>query len=337
MRVHKPRSRGFTLIELLVVIAIIAILIALLLPAVQQAREAARRSTCKNNLKQIGLALANYHDIYSSYPIGARAAQSGTWGPSWWAAVLPQIDQAPLFQRLNFNGVHPGWAYNGVSGGKLNVPIINGIRIAVMLCPSSPLPEFRNVGSANAIAPQYTGISGAVNDTNTPPQFINKPNEQYFCCGCCGGGAASGLASSGGTMLRARPTKIRDMTDGASNVMMVGECGNFVANVGQIAAGKTVQINQNHGWLMGTPSSNPKSSNRAFNITTIRYPPNSSQNGLPGVANNDGPNNGLYSAHVGGVQCVFGDGRVVFISNNINMLTLRRICSRADGIPAGSY
>src|SRR5438094_3648174 len=112
--------KGFTLIELLVVIAIIAILIALLLPAVQQAREAARRSQCKNNLKQIGLALHNYHDIYKMFApagfgsnaFGGHCADHSTeddignnrgWVISWAASILPQIDRTPLYKTINFN------------------------------------------------------------------------------------------------------------------------------------------------------------------------------------------------------------------------------------------
>ena len=91
------KRRGFTLIELLVVIAIIAILIALLLPAVQQAREAARRSTCKNNLKQIGLALHNYHDVFGTFPIGSQVTY---YRANWRSAILPYIDQAPAYNKL---------------------------------------------------------------------------------------------------------------------------------------------------------------------------------------------------------------------------------------------
>src|SRR6188768_3507660 len=110
------RKSGFTLIELLVVIAIIAILIALLLPAVQQAREAARRTQCKNHLKQMGLALHNYHDAHQVFPPGATSCipcaayqTDGRTGHALYADILPYMDQAPLYNRLNW--VIPGYAY----------------------------------------------------------------------------------------------------------------------------------------------------------------------------------------------------------------------------------
>ncbi|MCA9043929.1 MAG: DUF1559 domain-containing protein, partial [Planctomycetaceae bacterium] len=106
----RPRRRGFTLIELLVVIAIIAVLIALLLPAVQQAREAARRAACKNNMRQLGLGLHNYHDSHGVFPSGWIGATTGV-GPDvegmngfgWGTMILPYVDQAPLYSQLNFS------------------------------------------------------------------------------------------------------------------------------------------------------------------------------------------------------------------------------------------
>ena len=103
------RKRGFTLIELLVVIAIIAILIALLLPAVQQAREAARRSQCKNNMKQIGLALHNYHDVFTTFPIGGL---KNSRGPNWRVGLLPYMDQAPAYNQVSFASSF--WAHSGL-------------------------------------------------------------------------------------------------------------------------------------------------------------------------------------------------------------------------------
>ena len=99
----RSRRSAFTLIELLVVIAIIAVLIALLLPAVQQAREAARRSQCKNNLKQYGLALHNYHDNYGCFPIGSEANWSNGAFLSWQSRILPYVDQSPIYNQINFS------------------------------------------------------------------------------------------------------------------------------------------------------------------------------------------------------------------------------------------
>ena len=112
MRIEKSRSRGFTLIELLVVIAIIAILVSLLLPAVQQAREAARRTQCKNNLKQIGLAVHNYHDVHMTFPAGGITGEGDdinterSHGASLWVGILPYADFSNLFGDLDLSLIH---------------------------------------------------------------------------------------------------------------------------------------------------------------------------------------------------------------------------------------
>jgi prepilin-type N-terminal cleavage/methylation domain-containing protein len=180
------RSRGFTLIELLVVIAIIAILIALLLPAVQQAREAARRTQCKNNLKQIGLALHNYLDVHNIFP-GSFVPTTGcvtgntnanfAWG--WGTALLPFLEQAPLFNALNMNGCRMPVATNLFNGvAYLQQPV------AAYVCPS---------------------------DAGGP---INTYWNNY---------SKSNYPGSHQVFRTADPRRIRDFIDGTSNTLLVGE------------------------------------------------------------------------------------------------------------------
>ncbi|WP_417385328.1 DUF1559 domain-containing protein [Gimesia sp.] len=154
--------RGFTLIELLVVIAIIAILIALLLPAVQQAREAARRSQCKNNLKQIGLAMHNYLDAFTTFPIGGL---KNSRGPNWRVGLLPYFDQAPAYNQVSYNASF--WAHSGLQA------VFKTLRVPGYVCPSSP-HGFVNADvplSYDSMIHDYVGITGAVpsaptNDTS---------------------------------------------------------------------------------------------------------------------------------------------------------------------------
>ena len=177
------RRRGFTLIELLVVIAIIAVLIALLLPAVQQARESARRTQCKNNLKQLGLALHNYHDTHNFFPPGNVASQVGGWGPSWWIFILPYIDQAPVYSSLTFDGSQPGWSCCGDASGVANGAVMRRAKINAAICPSSPLEAMRDTGGGPTTITQYHGINGATDG----PGFTNPPGQMALCCGCCSG------------------------------------------------------------------------------------------------------------------------------------------------------
>ncbi|QDU11894.1 DUF1559 domain-containing protein [Gimesia aquarii] len=326
---HRPR-RGFTLIELLVAISIIALLIALLLPAIMQAREAARRTQCRNNLKQIGLALHNYHASHKSFPIGARS-QSG-FGLSFWPGLLPALDQGNLYQQFDHDSIQNGlpllpWVRNG--------PLLDGVIIQTMRCPSSPLDETHPMGFFRHMQPSYVGISGASNEDGFKADRVSP------CCAPIS--PPDGILSADGVLIPNANIKSRDITDGTSNTIVIGEASNFVLdnNGDKQHVGGAFPMS----WVTGTfgngtpPHYEP--TNLAFpppcfNITTIRYSPNSSYD-QPGVHNNHGPNNPLASAHEGGVMVLLADGSVRFISENINLTTLKQLAVRDDGQSIGEF
>ena len=219
MRRSRPRSWGFTLIELLVVIAIIGVLIALLLPAVQQAREAARRSQCVNNLKQIGLALHNYVDANGAYPGNESGWTSGIGhANTWMAMILPYVDQASLYDRLNF-----GFLGSGNSGTQAifaNKTAYNTM-IAGFACPSDLYNSIYNIDIYPAFVPgkqmsvNYCGtMTGPFTTANTGPwqegMFMPKEYGIYGFAGAWGDSAMDKV-------------KIKDVADGLSKTFIVME------------------------------------------------------------------------------------------------------------------
>ena len=338
--------RGFTLIELLVVIAIIAILIALLLPAVQQAREAARRTQCKNNLKQLGLALHNYHDAFNTFVPGAvhssvpRSGAAGTtsFGPSFYCALLPYVEQAPLYAQILKEGRSPGYIGESAgSAGAANNAIVRAAGpMSFFRCASSAGPVTENNAGIREAFAHYAGISGAVDPTTFTETRLYDDG-------------VLGIISGGGMMVPNKGMNLRDCTDGSSNTMHLGEMSGKLKRLDGAYSWPSPSGTV-HGWIMGTrvqgtpPNLNPNNSSqsdeRCFNMVSIRYSPNQelfANQLFPGMGSNQGANNPLSSLHTGGVQILHSDGSVRFISNNMHLETLKQLATRDDGQVMGEY
>jgi prepilin-type N-terminal cleavage/methylation domain-containing protein len=291
------RRRGFTLIELLVVIAIIAVLIALLLPAVQQAREAARRSQCKNNLKQLGLAIHNYHDSHRTFPNGGFAEYYSSVrygnGLSWLVMILPYIDQAPLYNRFNFLGTNFG---NPSSNLALTIQ-----PIPAFLCPSgtklfTASPSAEQSGGSPSYTMHYYGVMGpwsTITNASTGTAYPMDSKASTFSSNSYGGMPISGMLGCN------RTTRMRDVSDGTSNTLMVGE----------------ISWNANDGWRAWIRGC--QSNGACAAMKGIHYPINSHRfNQTPSANFNDFS---FASMHTGGAHFLMGDGGVHFLSENMSM------------------
>jgi len=332
------RRHAFTLIELLVVIAIIAILIALLLPAVQQAREAARRTQCKNNLKQYGLAIANYHDVHSCFPYAGGNGWT-TWAQppfSWQVRVLPFTDQASTYNQLNLN--HPDG---------LQVPLGSGSNlfgrvVPYMLCPSDSTminnPEWSGWGanpyggSATWLGPAQTNYCGSMGSQSTPSAAGSacEPWQQFMepLANNAGHGNSRSKRDISGMFCREGIlVKLGDVSDGTSNTIIVGEilpdCNDHRDGVwgfngmGNAHASTVVPVN---------------------NMTTCSKA-NPGKITHPACTN---PNNwnfswGYRSMHTGGAHFLLVDGSVRFVSETINHTTYQRLGGRSDGKQIENY
>ncbi len=353
MALQKLRSRGFTLVELLVVIAIIGILVALLLPAVQAAREAARRMSCSNNLKQLGLALHNYHDTYKTFPFGEGAEPSaatrtanslgGRWnGPNWRVHLLPFIEQAPMYDQLSmshtFDACRPGFN-NATAGGPNSV--LSGYTVPVYRCPSSSLPiNGRNVNPSptnnnvhNAQLIDYVGVQGAAFDEAFAHDDGNSPFPTFGACSRQTG--YGGIYCNNGVLVPNTPMKFADITDGTANTLAIAEqSGPIVDQNGRRR--RDIRSNYYGGWSGHTRGDMPRwgwgGSPWGSGTTVIRYKIN--LNSAPVGANSTwDANTILTSEHPGGIQATKADGSVDFIPETIDMLILRRLGSKSDGQP----
>lgn len=336
--VNKRCRAGFTLIELLVVIAIIAVLIALLLPAVQQAREAARRSTCRNNMKQIGLALHNYHDTFRTMPPGnivqalptAICKPNGPGNPSqcqdgranWVVMILPMLDQAPLYNKFEFSQPFY-WGFTDLLDPGNNCPVsVNSqhqiVELPAMKCPSDPVAQ-------EFPASNYFGVTGG------GPRPSDASVGTGFPCRLRNDGGAH---FNTGMMFMNSKVSIKDMTDGTSNVFLVGE--SKYMNAPQNCCES--QTWASAARVQGGTSTDTFISVLASAVFPINYisdsnPLDQGANMIGGAKSTDR----FGSYHTGGCMFLMGDGSVQFVSENINSEVYTQLANRADGLPASGY
>jgi len=311
MTPHRPTIRGFTLIELLVVIAIIAVLIALLLPAVQSAREAARRAQCSNNLKQMGLGLANYESAHQRYPLGAFFRNdsnpplppcAGFHEQSFLISILPFIEQQPLYDNHNFlihytdNQINRTVYSTGVQG---------------FWCPSdgaAAVPDSRSMGYPI----YYTNYRGSAGTAFYVGRY-SQPS--------CDGTYSTRLARADGMLYYDSSVPIAGITDGTSNTMIVGE----------LAYGK-IPPSDRWDWVWWY------SGNNADTLANTLYPINPQKKLNENYVNRDmlGINvsimfHSFSSFHPGGMNAAFCDGSVKFLKDTINTMPF----DAATGLPLG--
>lgn len=332
------RRRGFTLVELLVVIAIIGILVALLLPAVQAAREAARRSSCSNNLKQYGVALHNYHDTYKSLPPGGVwNTQSADWnvpGVSWQARILPYTEQQAVYEKINFN-MTPGSSADDNRGWNSLADPAKGTLIRQIVIPYAHCPSDETDPLALDSNWAQTSYSGSLGSQRTPSadgncnKYLDPAglyHEQLQWNADHGNTwrkqDVSGVFSRMGFQ---ETMNLAAMLDGTSNVIAIGEilpaCNDHTAGMwhyngmGNAHASTSVPINT----MTTCATSQADALRRGY-----PYPECFTRS-------NWNFSWGFRSRHPGGAQFVFADGSVHFLSSQINYMTYQAMGGRADG------
>jgi prepilin-type N-terminal cleavage/methylation domain-containing protein len=323
--------RGFTLVELLVVIAIIGILVALLLPAIQAAREAGRRASCQNRIRQLAIGLHEFHDIHDKLPPGASGAvlpvpnpvgnTTTILGTSWIVHILPQIEQKGLYDQYRWNEDYSS-AFNG--------PTIGRVVIQTLACPSGfDVKNSRyhdtNTNMGQNPSTQYFGVMGPsdtvdnftiVVGAHTYMYRLGTPNANGAWSGH---GMLSNYVETSGSISTFRQIRLTDVLDGTANTLMLGEIS---TNLPVNFPGTTTAVsNQYRSWIRGNNGGSGTTKN-------VRYPINSG-NFYNGSNNFNDINFG--SHHPQGCQFAMGDASVKFMNQNTDLFLLKFLSTIAHG------
>jgi len=367
------RRGGFTLIELLVVIAIIAILIALLLPAVQQARESARRTQCKNNLKQIGLAVHNFESTYAYLPHSGQCDSTGGAATVYMTEstptlLLPYIEQANVYNQMDHTLIFANMAAAGYTTSQLSPNSIGRVyndvahpatvlaaqtQIQAFICPSTPVaPETRSPDRFGVWDYMFIAVSdiedgstaGATSPVGTRPTTTARRVEM----------TVQAMLSCD------KNRKFGAITDGTSNtILCIEDAGRAHPNAGTFASlsSRPSPVAEGPAWSGGASNgrrmyawADPDSGANGLSGPSNAISPASRQArinnyntpmGGPAecrwVNNNCGPNDEPFSWHTGGCQAVLGDGSVRFLSENMDVLTLKWLAGSQDSRVLGDF